>query len=196
MFTGIVVERGTVKKTHGRGVVTFEVEAPAIARELGIGDSIAVNGVCLTATSTGRKRFEVQAMPETLARTTIGVLKRGSAVNLELPLRFNDRLGGHLVQGHVDGMAKVIRIEDEADARRVWFGAPDELLHYMVPKGSVTLDGVSLTIVEVGRTSFQVALIPHTLEVTTLGRLDVGTQVNVEVDVLAKYVERLMNKEH
>lgn len=194
MFTGIVVEKGTIHKARGKGVVTLEVDAPEISRELKVGDSVAVNGVCLTATSTSRKRFEVQVMPETLARSTLGDLRRGSGVNLELPLRFNDRLGGHLVQGHVDGVARVIRIEDDSDARRVWFSADEDLLRYLVSKGSVTLDGVSLTVVEVGRTSFQVALIPHTLEVTTLGRLGIGTNVNVEVDVLAKYVERLMDR--
>jgi riboflavin synthase len=195
MFTGIVLGQGTVRKVRGHGVVTLEFDAPQIARELKIGDSVAVNGVCLTATSSGRKKFEVQAMPETLARSTIGGLKRGSKVNLEPAMRFNDRLGGHLVQGHVDGTATVIRIEDDADARRVWFSADDELLRYMVPKGSITLDGVSLTLVEVGRTSFQVALIPLTLQVTTFESLRVGSTVNVEADVLAKYVERLLKKE-
>lgn len=194
MFTGIVVEQGIVRKTRGRGVVTFEIEAPSLSKELKLGDSIAVNGVCLTATSISRKRFEVQVMPETLSRSTIGGLTRGAGVNLELPLRMSDRLGGHLVQGHVDGTARVIRIEDDSDARRVWFSADEDLLRYLVAKGSITLDGVSLTVVEVGRTSFQVALIPHTLEVTTLGRLGIGSQVNVEVDVLAKYVERLMDR--
>ncbi|MFP5298249.1 MAG: riboflavin synthase [Actinomycetota bacterium] len=194
MFTGIVVEKGLVRKARGRGVMTLEIEAPSLSKELKLGDSIAVNGVCLTATSISRKRFEVQVMPETLNLSTIGALTRGSPVNLELPLRLSDRLGGHLVQGHVDGMARVIRIEDDSDARRVWFAADDDLLRYLVPKGSVTLDGVSLTVVEVGKTSFQVALIPHTLEITTLGRLGIGTRVNVEVDVLAKYVERLMDR--
>jgi riboflavin synthase len=192
MFTGIVVDRGTVRRVRGRGVVTLQIESPEIARDLKLGESVAVNGVCLTATSTGRRRFEVEVMGETLDRSTIGNLKKGSDVNLELAMRLNERLGGHLVQGHVDGVATVTRIEDDDGARRVWFAAPDELLGYMVAKGSVTLDGVSLTIVEVGRSTFQVALIPHTLEVTTLGRLEVGTKVNVEVDILAKYVERLM----
>jgi riboflavin synthase len=192
MFTGIVVDRGTVRRVRGRGVVTLQIESPEIARDLKLGESVSVNGVCLTATSTGRRRFEVEVMGETLDRSTIGNLKKGSDVNLELAMRLNERLGGHLVQGHVDGVATVTRIEDDDGARRVWFAAPDELLGYMVAKGSVTLDGVSLTIVEVGRSTFQVALIPHTLEVTTLGRLEVGTKVNVEVDILAKYVERLM----
>jgi len=159
---------------------------------LKVGDSVAVNGVCLTATATGRRRFTTQAMPETTAKTTIGKVTKGEHINLELPARLTDRLGGHLVQGHVDGVAQVVRIEDDEDARRVWFTADEGLLRYMVDKGSVTLDGVSLTVVEVGRSTFQVALIPHTLEVTTLGVLTNGSHVNVEVDVVAKYVERLL----
>lgn len=196
MFTGIVVEQGSVKRARQRtSLLELEVEAPSIAKELRRGDSVAVNGVCLTATRTGRRRFATQAMEETLARSTLGSLRRGSAVNLELAARLNDRLGGHLVQGHVDGMAKVLRVEEQEDARRVWFSASTELLRYMVPKGSVTLDGVSLTVVEVGETSFQVALIPHTLSATTLGSLEKGSQVNVEVDIVAKYVERLAGGE-
>ena len=192
MFTGIVVEQGSVRKaSNRRGLLELEVEAPRIARELEVGDSVAINGVCLTATETKRKRFVTQAMAETLARSTMGSLKRGSGVNLELPARLADRLGGHLVQGHVDGVATVARIEEDAGSRRVWFSASRDLLRYMVDKGSVTLDGVSLTVVEVGETTFQVALIPHTVEVTTLGRLKVGSTVNVEADVIAKYVERL-----
>lgn len=196
MFTGIVVEAGTVKRAkQRRGLLELEIEAPSISKELKKGDSVAVNGVCLTATDTGRKRFSAQAMEETLARTTLGSLQRGLTVNLELPARLADRLGGHLVQGHVDGTAHVTRVEDDDGALRVWFSAPDDILRYMVRKGSVTLDGVSLTVVDVGRTSFQVALIPHTLSVTTLGRLQPGVKVNVEVDVVAKYVERLMGGE-
>lgn len=193
MFTGIVIERGSVKKARERGgMLELEIEAPQIARELKVGDSVAVNGVCLTATATGRRRFTTQAMPETTAKTTIGKVTKGEYINLELPARLTDRLGGHLVQGHVDGVAHVVRIEDDEDARRVWFTADEGLLRYMVDKGSVTLDGVSLTVVEVGRSTFQVALIPHTLEVTTLGVLTNGSHVNVEVDVVAKYVERLL----
>lgn len=196
MFTGIVVEAGTVKRAkQRRGLLELEIEAPSISKELKKGDSVAVNGVCLTATDTGRRRFSAQAMEETLARTTLGSLQKGRTVNLELPARLADRLGGHLVQGHVDGTAHVTRIEDDDGALRVWFSAPDDILRYMVRKGSVTLDGVSLTVVDVGRTSFQVALIPHTLSVTTLGRLQPGVKVNVEVDVVAKYVERLLGGE-
>jgi riboflavin synthase len=191
MFTGIVIERGTVKRARTRGVLELEIEAPHISKELHVGDSVAVNGVCLTATSTARKRFEVQAMPETLARSTLGEVKKGSRVNLELPARLSDRLGGHLVQGHVDGVARAVRVEEDEGARLMWFQVDEDLLRYMVPKGSITLDGVSLTLVDVGRTTFQVAIIPHTLEVTSLGSVEVGTEVNVEVDLLAKYVERL-----
>ncbi|MDP9299613.1 MAG: riboflavin synthase, partial [Actinomycetota bacterium] len=133
-----------------------------------------------------------QAVKETLDRSTLGALSSGTEVNLELPARLVDRLGGHLVQGHVDGTGSVIRLEDDDGSRRVWISAGADLLRYLVPKGSVAVNGVALTVVEVGVTSFQVAVIPHTLDVTTLGTLVVGTRVNVEVDVLAKYVERLV----
>lgn len=193
MFTGIVAEQGAIRRAREqKGLLELEVEAPGIAKELKLGDSVAVNGVCLTATRTGRRRFSTQAMGETLARSTLGSLERGATVNLELAARLSDRVGGHLVQGHVDGVARAVRVEDDQGALRVWFSAPEELLRYMVAKGSVTLDGVSLTVVEVGRTTFQVALIPHTLEATTLGSIRAGLAVNVEVDVVAKYVERLL----
>jgi riboflavin synthase len=156
---------------------------------------VSVNGVCLTATKVGRKRFEAEVTEETLARTTLEALTRGRLVNLELPARPTDRLGGHLVQGHVDGVAEVTRIEDTDGTRRVWAGAPEEVLRYLVAKGSVALDGVSLTVVEVGRTTFQVALIPHTLSNTTLADVKVGARMNVEVDVVAKYVERFVGRD-
>ncbi len=192
MFTGIVIERGTVRRAkERRGAMDLEIEAPRVARELKRGDSVSVNGVCLTATEVSRRRFSMQAMQETLARSTLGALGRGEGVNLELAVRLADRFGGHIVQGHVDGIAQVVRIEEEDDARRVWLASDDDVLRYLVPKGSVALDGVSLTVVEVGRTSFQVALIPHTLDSTTFGVLGIGSRVNVEVDVIAKYVERL-----
>ena len=192
MFTGIVIEQGKVVRSRGkRGALELEIEAPRIAKEVSVGDSVSVNGVCLTAVRAGRRTMRFEAMEETLVRSTLGSLGRGGSVNLELPARLVDRLGGHLVQGHVDGLGRVVRIEDAEDARRVWFELPTELLRYMVDKGSVALDGVSLTVVEVGLKTFQVALIPHTLKATTLGRLKVGSVVNVEVDVIAKYVERL-----
>lgn len=195
MFTGIVTDLGEVKKASLRkGALQVRIEAHSIAKELRRGDSVAVDGVCLTATDTSRKAFEAQAMGETLARSTLGQLQRGRAVNLELPARLADRMGGHLVQGHVDGTAEVARIEDDDGARRVWLRTDDELLAYMVPKGSVALSGVSLTLVDVGRTTFQVAVIPHTLQETTLGRVAVGSKVNVEVDVIAKYVQRFVER--
>jgi riboflavin synthase len=193
MFTGMVAALGVVKRSRSDGgMLELEIESPVVSKELERGDSVAVSGVCLTAIASGRKRFTVQAMAETLARSTLGRLERGSRVNLELPARPLDRLGGHIVQGHVDGVARVIRREEEDGAARVWLSAGDEVLRYLVPKGSVALDGVSLTVVEVGLTSFQVALIPHTLSVTTLANLEVGTAVNLEIDVIAKHVERLV----
>ena len=195
MFTGIVTHLGKVNRVSIRkGLLELRIEAPGISRELKRGDSVAVNGVCLTATDTSRKVFRAQAMGETLARSTLGDLRKGSAVNLELPARLSDRLGGHLVQGHVDGVAEIVRIEDDEGARRLWFVCSDELLAFMVPKGSITIDGVSLTIVEVGSTTFQVAIIPHTLEATTLDALEKGSTANIEVDVIAKYVKRFVER--
>jgi riboflavin synthase len=193
MFTGIVTSLGVVKKARERGrVLELEIEAPRLAREIEVGDSVSVNGVCLTATRTTRKAFSAQAMDETLSVTTIDSLKKGSIVNLEPAARVSDRIGGHMVQGHIDHTAPVVRIEDLEGARRIWFEPPEAVIRYLVPKGSIAIDGVSLTIVEVGRTSFQVALIPHTLEVTTLRDLSVGSVVNLEVDVMAKYVEKFV----
>jgi riboflavin synthase len=192
VFTGLVTNLGVVKRARVRsGLLDLEIDGAGIAKDLKVGDSVAVNGVCLTAAHTSRRRFSVQAVGETLARTTLARLKRGSAVNLELPARPSDRLGGHIVQGHVDHIAEVVRIEEDEGSQRVWFSTPEDVLRYMVPKGSVALDGVSLTIVEVGLSTFQVTLIPHTLISTTLKDLSVGSQVNVEVDVIAKYVEKL-----
>lgn len=193
MFTGIITSTGTVKRARmNDGLMELEVEDQSIARDLKKGDSVAVNGTCLTATNTGRRRFEAQVVEETLAHTTLGELKRGSAVNLELAARPVDRLGGHLVQGHVDGTAKAVRIEHEDGTARMWWEASDDILRYIVSKGSIALDGVSLTVADVGRSSFEIALIPHTLDHTTLGAVKVGDRVNVEVDLIAKYVERLV----
>jgi riboflavin synthase len=195
MFTGIVAQRGTVRSARSRrGSFELEISAPVVARELRRGDSVAVSGVCLSAAGVSRRRrFVVDVSEETLARTTIGSLRRSDEVNLELPARLSDRLGGHLVQGHVDGLAHALRVEPEGGSRRVWWGAGEGLLRYVVAKGSVALDGVSLTVVEVGRTSFQVALIPLTLEMTTLGGVAPGAVANLEVDVIGKYVERLVS---
>jgi riboflavin synthase len=192
MFTGIVSQRGRIRRAKTRkGILDLEIEAHETARDLRRGDSVCVDGVCLTAVHVSRKRFVVQAMQETIERTSLGSLPSGAEVNLELPLRFSDRLGGHLVQGHVDGTITVLRLEDDESSRRMWFSLDAGLVRYLVRKGSVTVDGVALTVTEVGVASFGVAVIPHTLEVTTLGSLQVGSLANIEVDMIAKYVERL-----
>jgi riboflavin synthase len=194
MFAGIVTDLGVVKRARKRGgVLNLDVETPKLARSIEVGDSVSVSGVCLTATRTSRKSFSTQVMEETLAVTTLDSLSKGGIVNLEVAARFSDRIGGHILQGHADGRASVTRVEDQEGTRRVWFSASDDVLRYLVPKGSVAIDGVSLTIVEVGLTSFQVALIPHTLTVTTLKDLSVGSNVNIEVDVIAKYVEKFVS---
>jgi riboflavin synthase len=164
----------------------------ALVDELRSGDSIAVNGVCLTAAALNGGSFDAEAMNETLARSALADLAAGAEVNLELPVRAGDRLGGHVVQGHVDGLGIVVAAQEDGFARRVEIEPPPELLRYVVEKGSVAVDGVSLTVAELGSGSFTVSLIPETLERTNLGAAGPGTQVNLEVDVLAKYVERLM----
>ena len=167
------------------------IATPLVA-ELSAGDSVAINGVCLTAVTLGDDSFVADAMNETLARTSLGDLVPGSDVNLELPLRATDRLGGHVVQGHVDGLGSVLDATDDGFARRIRIGAAPEVLRYVVEKGSIAVDGVSLTVTEVDERSFTVSLIPETLQRTNLGAADTGRRVNVEVDVLAKYVEKLM----
>jgi riboflavin synthase len=185
MFTGLVKSTGTVASLAGG---RLRVDAPL---ELSEGDSVAINGVCLTATAVGAGGFEADVMPETLRRTALGVLAEGDRVNLELPLRASDRLDGHIVQGHVDGTGTVESVTDDGFARVVRISAPSELLRYVVEKGSIAVDGVSLTVAETDDGGFAVALIPETLERTTLGAAAPGQAVNLEVDVLAKYVEKL-----
>jgi riboflavin synthase len=193
VFTGIVSERGRVAVIEGaRGSgVRLVVEAPRTAPATRVGDSVAVNGVCLTAVQVQDGKLAFDAVPETLDRTALGRLEPGSEVNLEPPLRAGDPLGGHVVQGHVDGVGRVRSVEPEGEGRRVWFDVPIPLLRYTVEKGSVAVDGVALTIAGLDDEGFAVALIPHTLAETTLDSLRPGDEVNVEVDVLAKYVERL-----
>jgi riboflavin synthase len=180
MFTGIVREVGRVVEFDGSRLVVDAVTKAAA------GDSVAVDGVCLTVVDDSRLAFDV--VPETLSRTTLGGLRPGDRVNIEPSLRAGDPLGGHNVQGHVDGIGHVRSIGDP-----VWIDAPPELLRYCVDKGSITVDGVSLTVAAVHEASFAVALIPHTLAETTLGDLQPGDPVNLEVDVLAKYVEKLLS---
>ena len=167
------------------------IETPLVA-ELHTGDSIAVNGVCLSATSLQNGSFLADAMNETLSRTSLGDLAPGAQVNLELPLRASDRLGGHMVQGHVDGVGRVASVREDGFARRIEIEAPPELLRYVIEKGSIAVDGVSLTVSAVVSRSFTVSLIPETLQRTNLGQAAPGDRVNLEVDVLAKYVEKLM----
>ncbi len=193
MFTGIVRELGRVvsAETDGGGLALV-VEAPETAGALAVGDSISIDGVCLTAETVTNGRVSLHAVPESLARSTLGGLAAGDRVNVEPPLRAGDPLGGHYVQGHVDAVARVRSVEQEGDGLRVSFEAPREILRYLVEKGSVTVDGVSLTVAELSEEAFAVALVPHTLAATTLATLEPAQRVNVEVDVLAKYVERLL----
>jgi riboflavin synthase alpha subunit len=193
VFTGIVRERGRVALVRANGGgVRLEIEAPATAPLTALGDSVAVDGVCLTAVAVSGDRLAFDAVPETLSRTALARLEPGLAVNVEPALRAGEPLGGHYVQGHVDSVGRVRSSEPEGVGRRVWVDAPQELLRYAVEKGSVTVDGVSLTVAELDEHGFAVALIPHTLAATTLGELEPGREVNLEADVLAKYVERLM----
>ncbi|HLW17712.1 MAG TPA: riboflavin synthase [Actinomycetota bacterium] len=193
MFTGIVEYQGSVVRLMRRGGgARLEVNAPEIVGELQIGDSVAVNGACVTVTERNTEAFACDLVPETVARTNLGILEVGEEVNLERPVRATDRLGGHIVQGHVDAVG-LVRSRRRVGAQEVLeVTVPFELTRYLAPQGSVSLDGVSLTVVAVDRDRFRVALIPHTVSVTTLGRKGQGASVNVEVDVISKYVERHM----
>lgn len=192
MFTGIVESIGTIRRATVVADGTWLViAAPELARELDRGDSVSVDGVCLTATSSDRQVFQARAVPETIASTTLGNLGEGDRVNLELPLRADGRLGGHVVQGHIDGVGEIRQVVPEGDGSRVTVGSSPEILRYVVHKGSVAVDGVSLTVAARTESGFEVALIPQTLEMTTLGRKSVGDRVNLEVDIMAKYVEAL-----
>jgi riboflavin synthase len=194
VFTGLVIDLGHVAQVERSANGTRLRIRTALGEELQQGDSVAVNGVCLTATQVNGGWFEAEAVNETLRRTSLGALDRGAPVNLELPLRVGDRLGGHLVQGHVDGLGRLAGIEDDGFAWRVRIEADEEILRYVVEKGSIAVDGVSLTVADVDATSFTVALIPETLERTNLGKAEIGTTVNLEVDVLAKYVEKAVRR--
>jgi len=192
MFTGLVQDLGRIEHAERSGDGVRLTIATTLAGELAAGDSIAVNGVCLTATNLADGRFEAEVVNETLARSSLNDVPAATEVNLELPLRATDRLGGHIVQGHVDGVGEVIELVTDGFSRRVRIGAPESVLRYVVAKGSVAVDGVSLTVAELDDASFTVSLIPETLQRTNLGRVGLGAIVNLEVDVLAKYVERLV----
>jgi riboflavin synthase len=192
VFTGLVADLGTVAALEATGDgVRLRVRS-ALAGELGEGDSVAVNGVCLTATEVADGQFTADVMHETLRRSSLAAVGDGTRVNLELPLRAADRLGGHVVQGHVDGVGTIGDVVEDGFARVVTIEAPPELLRYVVEKGSIAVDGVSLTVATVTADTFSVSLIPETLERTNLGAAASGAPVNLEVDVLAKYVEKLM----
>jgi riboflavin synthase len=192
VFTGLIEDLGRVAEIgRTRQGARLQISTP-LATELRTGDSIAVNGVCLTASAVDGGWFAAELMNETLARTALHSLTLGTLVNLELPLRPGDRLGGHVVQGHVDGLGRIRAVTDDGFARRVEIEAEPDLLRYVVEKGSIAIDGVSLTVATVNDGSFTVSLIPQTLERTNLGAAELGRTVNLEVDVLAKYVEKLL----
>jgi riboflavin synthase len=193
VFTGIVRERGRVAAADVReDGMRLEIDGPGTAALTAVGDSVSIDGADLTAETVADGRMTFFAVPETLRRTALGRLEPGVEVNLEPALRAGEPFGGHYVQGHVDGVGRLRSSEPEGGGRRAWFEAPPEVLRYCVEKGSITVQGVSLTIAELAEDAFAVALIPHTLAETTLGALEPGDPVNLEADVLAKYVERLL----
>ncbi len=192
MFTGLVEDVGVVERIDSdAGGARLRI-ATSLGPEIDLGDSIAVNGVCLTATAADEHGFETEAMNQTLEVTALGAVEAGGRVNLELAMRASDRLGGHIVQGHVDGVGIVLECREDGFARRLRVNLSPELLRYAIDKGSIALAGVSLTIAELGPDWLEVSLIPETLERTTLGELEPGSRLNVECDMVAKYVERLV----
>jgi len=196
VFTGIVREVGRVASIDGGDDgFTLDVEGPTTAARVEVGGSVSIDGVCLTVESVDGDRMGFHAVPETLRRSSLGRLAAGSRVNLEPALLAGEPLGGHYVQGHVDGVGTVRAVEPEGAGARVTVATPAALMRYCVEKGSIAVEGVSLTIASLDSEGFDVALIPHTLAETTLGDLEPGRQVNLEVDVLAKYVERLLNRD-
>ena len=193
MFTGIIGEVGAVRSTTDtRSGRRLSIQAAGTLDALAVGGSVAVDGVCLTVVALGPGHFDVEAVPETLARSSLGALGAGDAVNLECPLAASGRFDGHVVQGHVDAVAIVRSLERDGESTRMWLDLAPQHLRYVIEKGSIALDGVSLTVSALDGDGFEVVLIPHTLQATTFGALAVGDRVNAEVDVLAKYIERLL----
>jgi riboflavin synthase len=193
MFSGIVEELGHVRAVTPRaGGARIEIAARTVLDDAELGASIAVNGCCLTVVACRHDSWEADVVVQTLQRTNLGALTPGDPVNLERPVRLTDRLGGHLVQGHVDAVARIARLQPHGDGSVMTFETPTDVLRYVVHKGSVAVDGISLTVAAVHDDAFSVAVIPHTLAVTTLGTKQIGDTVNLEADVLAKYVERLL----
>jgi len=195
MFTGIITDLGEVVEVKGQGDVLLRVKTSYDVSAIPMGASIAHNGICLTVIESGPGWYTVQASAETIAKTTLGTWKPGSKVNLERPTKVGDELGGHIVSGHVDGVAHVVSITRENDSLRYVFEAPENLKKFVAPKGSVALDGVSLTVNEVEGRRFGVNIIPHTQSVTTFGTYVEGSPVNMEIDMLARYVARLLEKD-
>jgi riboflavin synthase len=195
MFTGLVEERGTLLSVEPReGGRRLWIGARRVLEDARLGDSIAVSGCCLTVVERKDDSFAVEMVPETLRRTTLGALTAGEPVNLERAMRLDQRLGGHLVQGHVDGVAEVVRMAPEGDGMRLTLELPQTLARFVAEKGSIAIDGVSLTVAACTGTRCEVALIPHTLAVTTAGDYRAGRQVNVEVDLMARYAARLLEE--
>lgn len=192
MFTGIIEEIGTLKGiSHGTASARLTIRAENVLEDTRVGDSIAVNGVCLTVVQLTPREFAADVMAETLSKTNLGVLIPGDRVNLERALRLGDRLGGHLVSGHIDGVGTITRLEKHDIATLVTVQAPRAVMRYIIKKGSVAIDGISLTVVDFQGDSFQVSLIPHTAHATVLGEKKIGATVNLEGDLIGKYVERL-----
>ncbi len=192
MFTGIIEEVGTIGRIGG-GVLA--IDARRVLTDVQLGDSICVNGICLTVTSFDARHFTADVMPETIRRTSLAELKKGSPVNLERALTLSSRLGGHIVSGHIDGTGEVLSLKQEGNAVLLQIAADDALLRGIVEKGSVALDGISLTVAAVGAQDFTVSLIPHTLQSTNLHTKKKGSRVNIETDIIGKYVERLLMEE-
>lgn len=191
MYTGIVADRGEIVKVEPADGGRVLWARSAVIEDCAIGASVNVAGVCLTVTELDGDIARFDVSEETVKRSTLGSLAAGERVNIERPLRAGDELGGHMVQGHVDGVGRVVSVAEEGGGRRAAIAAPTAVLRYIVEKGSITVDGVSLTVTDVTSEAFEVALVPHTLAVTTLGDAEPGREVNLEVDVLAKYIEKL-----
>ena len=191
MFTGIVTDMGEIRALEQAGDLTARISTAYDTAGIEIGASIACDGVCLTVVTLGEDWFDVQISAETLSKTNLGSWEPGKRVNLERALKVGDELGGHIVSGHVDGLAEVVSIQDEGDSTRVQLRAPDELAKFIASKGSVALNGTSLTVNEVQGTTFGINFIPHTKEVTTWGGVKLGDKVNLEIDTMARYVARL-----
>jgi len=194
MFTGIVEEMGSVKAIrHEAGAARLTVSASMVLDNTKLGESICVNGVCLTVVEMGKSEFSADVAPETLRVTNLGELRSGSKVNLERALQFSARIGGHLVTGHVDAVGGIREKRQEGNSWRIFIETPEQALRYIIKKGSIAIDGISLTVADVDNTGFSIAMIPHTAKLTTLGFKSAGDRVNLETDIIGKYVERLLS---